>query len=180
MTVCLALLGFALLSPPASAADNCQAPPGTSGIDQYCEVLPSAGGTGKSHHGGGKGGGADSSLPKQTARVLRSQGAAGASVLALTRSGSAPAAPTPDAKRSGGSHEHHGSGGAQQQHSAGSATPAADRTVRAAPASNPVSAVGKSLSGSGLGAGFIAVLAAIGALLAALAWFGRRRGEQAA
>lgn len=180
-TTCLGLLVFALLASSARAADNCVAPPGTSGIDQYCEALPNAGGTGGSnHHGGGGGGTKSHPLSSATTKVLQHQGAAGAGVLALSQSSPAPPASPAQGRgtKSTGSARgtsHHRSGGHPRQ---GTGTPqqAVSAKPASAPASNPAAAVGKSISGSALGGGFIALLAAIGVVLAALAWAGRRRG----
>jgi hypothetical protein len=112
--------------------------------------------------------------------VLQHQGTAGAAVLALSQSSPAPSV-TPaqsaggnKSSRAAGGRSHHRTGGHPRQ-----GTGTTQRVVPAkpasAPASNPAAAVGKSISGSALGGGFIAVLAAIGVVLAALAWLGRRR-----
>src|SRR5436305_5272664 len=78
----------ALLGPlPAQAAPaNCVAPPGTSGIDQYCETVPAAGGDQGTRGGGGGTGGhhtLGSGLPRGTASQL-SRSAAGRAVLGLS------------------------------------------------------------------------------------------------
>src|SRR5947208_16163057 len=68
---------------PVQAAANCVAPPGTSGIDQYCETVPAAGGdTGT--RGGSQGSHPLSrSVPRRTAAGLRSSGSVGKAVLSL-------------------------------------------------------------------------------------------------
>src|SRR5436305_12487615 len=69
---------------PAQAAPaHCVAPPGTSGIDQYCETVPAAGGdTGT--RGGSQGSHPLSrSVPRRTAAGLRSSGSVGKAVLSL-------------------------------------------------------------------------------------------------
>src|SRR6476469_1935605 len=92
-----ALAAGVLVGPlPAQAAPvNCQAPPGTSGIDQYCETVPTAGGDqgtsggsgGGSGHSGGHAGG---SVSRRTATALRDSGDTGKAILGLaTASGQA-------------------------------------------------------------------------------------------
>ena len=180
-TACLGFLAFALLTPSAMAAENCTAPPGTSGLDQYCEALPSPGGSGgSSHHGGGGSGGSTNhdQIPPGTLRQLQHSGSEGAAVLAL--SNSAPASSRSGSSSSGGpsSGRHHARHRHAQSHSQqgpSSAPTSLDASSNtSAPASNPASAVGNSVSGS-LGAGFFGLLAGIAVLLAALAWLGRRR-----
>ncbi len=179
LTACVGFVAFALLSPSAMAADNCTAPPGTSGLDQYCEALPSPGGT--HHRGGGGGGGGSSkhdSIPPATVKQLQRSGAAGAAVLAL--SGSAPASGSSQGgSGTSGAVKHH----ARRHHGQSQGRPAPGSQVSAsvdtsthgsAPASNPAAAVGNSVSGS-LGAGFFGLLAGIAVLLGALAWIARRR-----
>ncbi|HEY2603744.1 MAG TPA: hypothetical protein VGI67_19450 [Thermoleophilaceae bacterium] len=182
-TACLGLLAFALFAPSANAADDCAAPPGTSGIDQYCEALPTPGGTNGSHHGGGGNGGGHHASPVSTKTVatLKHEGDAGAAVLALTRSAPTTVTPKPTPKPKQGSthrtHKSQGSGGSSQ---ATTTTPTTQQPVnagppaQAAPASNPASAVGNSFGGS-LGAGFFVLLAGLGIVMAFLAWLDRRR-----
>src|SRR3954463_7089844 len=85
--VVLALAAGVLVGPlPAQAAPtNCQAPPGTSGIDQYCETVPAASGD-QGTRGGGRGqsGRSGSSVPRHTAATLRRSGAGGKAVLGLS------------------------------------------------------------------------------------------------
>lgn len=183
LTICLGVLVFALVAPRAMAsAANCAAPPGTSGIDEYCEVLPTAGGP--THHTGHKGGSKQvDKVPATTRKALQKQGDAGAAVLALTQS--APSVPTRSTPSSTPvpakphTHRKHTSqsGGGSQQQSTTSSQSTPQKPVApapAAPASNPVSAVGDSFGGS-VGAGFLVLLAAIAAVMALVAWLGRRR-----
>jgi hypothetical protein len=186
LTACLGILFFVLLAPGAMAADNCAAPPGTSGIDEYCEVLPAPGGTGSHHGGSGHGGQKKDQVPPSTRKALQKQGDNGAAVLALTQN--APTAPTGTTQSStpaptttthhSKSKDHSQAGGsttsAPSTSSQTNATPAP-----AAPASNPASAVGNSLGGS-LGAGFLALLAGLAVVMALVAWLGRRRGPGSA
>jgi hypothetical protein len=174
---CLGLLVLALTARPAMA-DNCVAPPGTSGIDQYCESLPSPGG---SSHQGPKGGGG-SHLPSGTKKALAKQGAAGAGVLALTKqspvqvptSQSGSSTPSSTAQHSTTKQKHSSTSNksAQSQPAATqnpvTTTPA---KIPAAPASNPVSAVGKSVSDNG---GLLLGLLIAAGVLGLLSWAARR------
>jgi hypothetical protein len=174
---CLGLLVLALTARPA-LADNCTAPPGTSGIDQYCETLPSPGGS--SHQGpnggsGHKSGG--SNLPSATRKALSNQGAAGAGVLALTKQsdvqvpssqGGSQASSSPAGHSKKTKHSSSTTHRSTQDQTTSKATPA---SIPAAPASNPVSAVGKSLSGDG---GLLLALVIAAGLLGLLGWAARR------
>lgn len=169
-------------------AENCNAPPGTSGIDQYCESLPSPGGAGGgSHHGGGGSGGGGNKVhhvSPGTTQTLQNSGAAGHAVLDLTQQSDAPAVTTPAQTTTPAPvKKHH----AAKHHAAttqDNKTPATTSTPHqvnpgpssSAPASNPAAAVGNSFGGSA-GAGFLALLAAITVVFAGLAWRGRRRPE---
>jgi hypothetical protein len=194
-TTCLGLVVFALcalgfFAQPSLAAENCTAPPGTSGLDQYCESIPGAGGT-NSHHNNGGGGGAKH-VSRNTTKALKSKGADGAAVLSLAQTGSATvqADTTPPAstkKKAAAVHHratHHKKGGATP--SSGSSSPAAPQHVAAgpaapaAPSNNPLSAVGSAVGGN---SAYTWVIIGLGALLAALALGARRRssgGEAAA
>jgi len=178
---CLGLLVLALTARPAMA-DNCTAPPGTSGIDQYCESLPSPGGS--SHQGpnggsGHKGGG--SNLPSATKKALTKQGAAGVGVLALTKqspvqvptsqSGSStPSSPARDSAKKKHSSTTHDSAPGQPAATQNPVTTTPAK-IPAAPASNPVSAVGKSVSDEG---GLLLALLVAAGVLGLLAWVSRR------
>jgi hypothetical protein len=171
----LGLLLLLLFVQPALAAESCTAPPGTSGLDQYCEALPGAGGTNSHHHGGGGGGGSNKAkLPQSTTKALQTHGAAGAAILALTKSGGvSTSAPTKPAKRV--HHRAHHKGAATPQ------APVAQNTVDPgppappAPSNNPASAVGSAL---GVGSGLLWALLGVGLVFALLAWLIRRRGGE--
>jgi hypothetical protein len=187
LTACLGILFFVLLAPGAMAADNCQAPPGTSGIDEYCEALPTPGGSGSHHGGSGHGGQKKDQVPPSTRKALQKQGDNGAAVLALTQN--APTAPTGTTQSSTPApttthHRHHSQAGGSQTSGTATTTPSTPSQTNAtpapaAPASNPASAVGDSFGGS-LGAGFLALLAGIAVVMALVAWLGRRRGPGSA
>jgi hypothetical protein len=178
LTTCLGLASFALLcfGAPSALAENCNAPPGTSGIDQYCESIPTPGGSGGSHKHGDAG--KARHLSPSTTKTLQQSGAAGAAVLALTGSAGTPA--SAPAKKPAARSRHHRKGAAHKpattpQKSAGAGPAAQDPT----PAAKTSFDAGNSVGGS-LGVGFIVVLVAIGLLMGALAWFGRRRAEPGA
>lgn len=187
-TTCLGLLLFALcalgfFAQPTFAAENCTAPPGTSGLDQYCESIPGAGGTNSHHHGGG--GGGSKHVSNTTSKVLKSKGADGAAVLSLTQSGSAtvPAEPTTTQKKAVAHHraKHHKKAVSTPQ--SGSQTPAAPHRVApgppapAAPSNNPLSAVSSAVGGN---SGYTWAIIGLGALVAAVAVVGRRRSGREA
>ena len=73
----LALAATLLLASPA-AAQKCVAPPGTAGVDQYCETVPSAGGD------TGSDAGAQRPAPV-SARTVRTLGASGQDGRSLNR-----------------------------------------------------------------------------------------------
>lgn len=188
-TTCLGLVLFALFAlgffaQPTFAAENCTAPPGTSGLDQYCESLPGAGGTNSHHHGGGGGGGAKH-VSNTTSKALKSKGADGAAVLSLAQTGSAtvPAQTTPRAaaKKKAALHhraKHHKQAASTPQTPATAQHVAAGPPAPAAPSNNPLSAVGSAVGGN---SGYTWAIIGLGALLAALAVGARRRsGGEAA
>jgi hypothetical protein len=66
---CVALLCL-MLAEPAFGQRNCEAPPGRSGLDQYCETVPGA--TGDRSPGAGAGTGRD--VSPATERKLEKEG----------------------------------------------------------------------------------------------------------
>jgi hypothetical protein len=177
-----ALLACALVAQPAGAASSsttCQAPPGTSAIDQYCEALPAPGGN-SGHH-------KKHSHPvsNSTTKALEKQGAAGKAVLNLvgssgdagTSAPTVPATPAPVKHKAVKRHRHH-----KQQASAPSSNPPATTNVKPvshalpAPASNPVSAVGSAIgTGSSTGAVLLWLLVALAVVMGGTALIGYRR-----
>ncbi|HKN94532.1 MAG TPA: hypothetical protein VJU60_09385 [Thermoleophilaceae bacterium] len=159
----LALAPFGLPS-GALASTTCQAPPGTSAIDQYCEALPSPGSSG--HHKHSK------PVSNSTTKQLEKQGPTGQAVLNLADSSGdanvAPAAPKPK--------KHH-----RRHHSRHAATPSPVTPKPAsgslpAPSSNPLSAVGSAIgTGSSTGAVLLWILVALAVLMGGTAFIGHRR-----
>jgi hypothetical protein len=179
-----ALAVFALLLPASASAApvNCQAPAGTSGIDQYCEVLPGAGGSGSDHHKKKK------HVSEQVQQKLQSQGSDGAAILQLTQSSGAADAqsttPAPAPKQHKTTHKKKSSAAAPTTSTPVTTTPA-QTTPQAqsegpSPANNPFSAVGNSFSTStGISGGFAWVLIAIGLIFGGMAWISyRARGRE--
>ena len=168
------LLMLALVLPSAASAANvnCQAPAGTSGIDQYCEVLPGAGGNGTTGHHKKK------HVSSQTTQTLQKQGSAGQAILALTESsGSASAqTTTPASTSTPAKHKaHHKKKAASTVTSTGSQPPTKTtsqaKSEGPSPGNDPFSAVGNSFSvGSGVGGSFVWVLVGIGLIFVAMAW----------
>ena len=150
-TVAIAvLLGFA---GTAVAAPRCEAAPGTSGIDQYCETVPGANGD----RGSGTGPGAGRSLDRRTARSLDREGRDGRGVLALPSSG------TERVRAKSGSEP-----GARE-----------GAKSRSKPSESTLGAIGSAIgSGPDGGQGFLWVLAAAAVGMVAIAWTRYRRGSK--
>jgi hypothetical protein len=149
------------------AAPNCQAPPGTSGIDQYCETIPSSTGS----HGAGGHGGSGGAIDRSTQRALSAHGKAGKAILDLTASGGAPSGTQ---KKSASGHSAGSAGGTSPKGS--SDTGSAPRST----SNNPLSAIGSAVdSGASAGPAFVWLLIGIAIALSAAAWVGyRRRGRE--
>jgi hypothetical protein len=82
MRIVLALLSaLALALPAAAAAQTQNAPPGNSGVDEYLETVPSAGGNRPPHRGEHKPSG--STLSPAARKALESQGKDGQRVAAI-------------------------------------------------------------------------------------------------
>jgi cobalamin biosynthesis Mg chelatase CobN len=172
-----ALVVLALLLPASASAApvNCQAPAGTSGIDQYCEVLPGAGGTGSNHHKTKK------HVSQQVTQKLQSQGDAGAAILQLTQSSGAADAQTtttpPVAKKHKSGHKKATTtspGNSTTSQTPSKTTPQA-RSEGPSPGNDPFTAVGNSFSTStGISGGFAWVLIAIGLIFAGMGWVSYR------
>jgi hypothetical protein len=176
LTACLGFAVLALLAfvAPPAMAESCNAPPGTSGIVQYCESIPSPAGAG----GGGKhsgGGGSDThKLSPATTKKLQQSGDAGDTVLALTKSSPLVSSDTAAPAKQKLATRHHKTRHEQSsstQSTTPTQTPAVSRDTT--PAAKTSFGVGDSLSGS-LGAGFLVLLIVIAGLFGFLAWLSRR------
>ena len=155
---------------------NCQAPPGTSGLDQYCETVPTAGGdqgtsgggggsSGHSGHSGSVGG----SVSRRTATALRDSGATGKAILGLsTGSG--------QASGSTGSSSGTAKGAAGQKHGTAQASQGYQSTAPAARSDNPLEAIRSAVTaGTSAGPGFVWILIVLGAIMAGIGWLRYRR-----
>jgi hypothetical protein len=167
----LALATGVLVGPlPAQAAPvNCEAPPGTSGIDQYCETVPAAGGDQGTRGGGHSGRRLGDSLPRHTAAALRRSGGAGKAILGLS-TGSGQGSNTGNrggnaAKGSTGAGSH----GRSTAHGS-------QFTAPAGRSDNPLQAIRSAVtSGGSAGPGFVWILVILGAIMAGLGWLRYRR-----
>lgn len=169
-----ALLACALVAQPAGASSSsttCQAPPGTSAIDQYCEALPAPGGS-SGHH-------KKHSHPvsNSTTKALEKQGPAGQAVLNLANSSGDAGTPAVVKHKAVKRHRHH-----KQQASTPASNPPAVTNAKAvshalpAPGSNPVSAVGSAIgTGSSTGAVLVWLLVALAVVMGGTALIGYRR-----
>jgi hypothetical protein len=144
----------ALLALSGSAsAQSCQAPPGTSGIDQYCEAIP---GPGHNQGRGDRGGAANETtgrpVPRSARRSLQTAGKDGAALLQLT--GKSPAQKgTTNTGRSNGS-----------------------RSASKESGSDPFSAVKSAAqSGTSAGPGFVWGLVVIAVFMGGMGWMAYRR-----
>jgi hypothetical protein len=161
-----ALVALAVLAQPAGAASGpgstCQAPPGTSAIDQYCEALPTPGGTSGHHRKHSH------PVSNSTTKQLEQQGAAGKAVLNLADS-SGDAGSTPPAKHKSPVRHH------KRKSATSSPKPPASNALPA-PDSNPLSAVGSAIgTGSSSGAVLLWLLVALAVIMGGTAFIGYRR-----
>jgi len=156
----LAVLALGLLAPTTASAQTCEAPPGTSGIEQYCESIQGPGGKAGPGDRGSRGG---RGVGGPTARELRGSGSDGRAVLGLaggSRAGSA--------SGSSGAGSGEDSGGA-------SASQGSGRGSRDGGVSSVLSGA---MSAIGSGSGLVWILIAIAVVLAGVAWLRFRRGGQ--
>lgn len=160
------------LAPSAALAGSswCEAPPGSAGVDQYCEAIPTAGGRQTPHSSGSTGSGG--SVSKKTAAQLQQGGADGAAVLNLASNANS------GSSSSSASHKASGtSGHKRSKHAA--ATPTSSGPGGGAPklpSADPVRAVSASVTGGGtVGSGFVWGLVAATVLLGGVWWTGFRR-----
>ncbi len=142
------IAGAALLvSAGAAAAQSCEAPPGTAGIDQYCETVPGAKGDRES----GTGQRVGRSLDRGTSQALERGGRDGRGVLAL-----------PAAAGADGRGDRAGPRRQEGEEPSGSAFGALGSGIE---------------SGSAAGQGFIWLLIAAGVGMAGIAWVRYRRAS---
>jgi hypothetical protein len=190
----------ALLALPATAlaghGGHHNVPPGNSGLDQYTENIPGAGGNhptggGGSHHQGGGGGGNGSSVSPGVTSTLDSQGPAGQGAASLATA-TAPdvggpaqhggAAQAAQGGKSGGSASATGNSKGGNGASAGGAAHGGNAASGDSGSGSGVDAIAAELTGAGVDNGmgiFLPIIlgvALVGAL--ALVAFRLRRGPQ--
>ena len=180
-------IGSLLVLPATALAGNGghhSVPPGNSGLDQYTENIPGAGGNhptggGGSHHPGGGGGGSGSSVSPGVTHTLDSQGPAGqgaASLAAATAPDVGGNAPAGHGGKSGGSANAKGGSGTTASGAASGGNAASGGS------GSGVDAIAAELTGSGVDNGmgiFLPIIlgaALIGAL--GLVALRLRRGPQ--
>jgi hypothetical protein len=148
LTLCAGLTCvFGLAFAPAATAQKCQAPPGTSGIDQYCESIPGTSGD----RGTGDRPDSGPPIPRSTRAVLERRGAAGRGILSL------PAEEGTSDRSAAGSRRL--TGGRE-----------ARRTTEASePSNDPFAALASGLESGSSVAGFVWLLITLAVLLSALA-----------
>jgi hypothetical protein len=154
----------AVTAAPA-AAQQCDAPPGTAAIEQYCETIPSASGP----RGGDTEAEAKQPVPPETLRKIEAEGAPGRELGQVLRGAATPvptsaAMPaTPPSRRSKRKPER-------------SATPRPTPTATPVSTGNPLSAVRSALAGGEtVGGGFPWVLLGIAAAIGGAGWLRRSR-----
>ena len=158
----LIVLTALLLAAAPAAAQQCNAPPGTAAVDQYCENVPSASGNG----GGGSDGSSTATAPRNTVRALNRSGEAGRELnrflgedVASTggRTGTKQVSNNKPPGRKPATREPAGKAPTQ-------------------PSSNPLGAVQSAVnSGTTVGNGFIWSLVLLTLLIAGVAWMRYRR-----
>lgn len=165
------LLGILCWMPSAAAAQRCEAPPGSSAVEQYCEAIPDAGGSQSGDSfardsGRQDPGGNVKNVPAGTQRTLRKSGKDGAAVVGLV------------AASSGGGGGGDGPGpdsGAKSTNEVGGVK--GETASSADPSGNPLKAVSASVeNGATVGGGFIWALLVVTLLMAAVGWLAFRSG----
>jgi hypothetical protein len=186
-------IGSLLVLPATALAGNGghhSVPPGNSGLDQYTENIPGAGGNhptggGGSHHPGGGGGGSGSSVTPGVTHTLDSQGPAGqgaASLAAATAPDVGGNAPAGHGGKSGGSANAKGGSGTTASGAASGGNAPSGGNAASGGSGSGVDAIAAELTGSGVDNGmgiFLPIIlgaALIGAL--GLVVLRLRRGPQ--
>ena len=161
---------------PAQAAPaNCVAPPGTSGIDQYCETVPAASGDTGTRGGGGGGHPLSSSVPRRTAAGLRGAGSVGKAVLSLPSGTAGQSAAAQGGTGSGGGGKGGAHGRTANEQSPGNRS-TADQSTPSGKSDNPLQAIRSAVStGTSAGEGLVWIFVALGVVMSGLAWLSYRR-----
>jgi hypothetical protein len=171
LTLPIALVAALLTVSPASA-QFCDAPPGTSAVDQYCENPPSA---------SGNGGGGGQATPKPSRGTVRAIAKSGKRGEELNRYLGARVASSGGATTiaSGAGSSKSGGGSGKARDTKQSKQPAVQAAGQQS--TSPLGAVQSAVnSGSTIGNGFIWALIAIALLIAGTAWVRHRRNNNSA
>lgn len=182
------MLALGLLAPTTASAQTCEAPPGISGIEQYCESIQGPGGKAGPGDRGSRGGRV---VGGPTARELRGSGPDGRAVLGLTgkngtgsASGSGGAGSDGDEGGSGasgskGSGGGSGNGGSKSGAATGGSTSNGGETGSSEGGTDESDDGLLSTLSIASGTGLILILLALTVLLTGMAWVRSRRGGQA-
>lgn len=178
LTLVLFSAAIVAATPGVAMAQRCEAPPGSSAVDQYCEAIPEGGGTRSSDNFDGAGGRQDPggnvrAIPAQTQERLRGAGADGAAVVGLAAASTGGDDDDSDSG-AGGSAVPGGTnrGTAEQGGVKGENAQSSD------PSGNPLKAVSASVeNGATIGGVFIWALLGVACLAAVFAWLSFRRGD---
>jgi hypothetical protein len=149
---------------PSAAAENCDAPPGTAAVDQYCENVPSASGPGSD----------SGSIPgpkvrRTVTRALQRSGDAGAQLDRFLGAKSSQS----DARSARRAARHPIASGDTED-----LRPPSHGRSPAHSSTDPLSAVQSAVSaGADVGSGFVWLLLALGLVITGAAWLRYRRGS---
>lgn len=155
----------ALVVPAPALAQRCQAPPGSSAVEQYCEAVPEGGGTQSGDDFAGSGGRQDpggnvNGLSRSAQRELRTKGADGAAVVGLV------------AASSGGNNDGGGSSGGTGPRGSVKGEAASGAGT---PSGSPLKAVSASVeNGATVGGVFVWALLGVTLLILGLGWISFR------
>jgi hypothetical protein len=164
----LALLAATLLiaAPAQAARSTCVGSPGTSAVDEYCEVVPD--GTGGRGAGGGVG-----KLPPKTAKQLEAAGPAGATIQGLVDGDDGV---TPSSRTGGNAKDKaSGSGGRTSSNKAQPNEVLVDQDVGASDHNIFEAAAASTGEATRMGPGFVWFVLAAVLAVGAWGWFSRRQ-----
>lgn len=160
--------------PAAAIAQECQGPPGTSAVDQYCESIPAAGGTSRPGSSSGQSGASGSSGASSVSGTVERQLAGsddGQAVLGL-----AAASATPSEAQGGGSATSGNASNGSAETPASSQRPADSQNAANIPSTSALKAVSSSVQNGGtIGDAFIWALIGVTVIAAVAGWLSMRR-----
>jgi hypothetical protein len=160
---------LAILCAAPATGQQCQAPPGTAAVDEYCETIPSSTGG----EGAGSGGSASPRpAPRSTARALEKAGEDGRG-LSRFLAQDPNAAPAAEGRKPGDLSSDRGAAGSARTEARAKAeeTPSDQEA-----SSNPLRAIRSAVgSGDTVGDGFVWVILAMIVVMGGLGWVRYRR-----